>query len=205
MAVSERLPALVEVGEGLLLRCWRPDDAPRLTAAVARNLDHLRPWMPWVASEPLSLHQRRALIEDWERDRQAGGDTVLGIFLDGRIAGGCGLHHRIGPGGLEIGYWVDVEHLRRGIATVVAARLTGVAFALRSIDQVEIHNDRGNAISGRIPAKLGYRLIAEVARAPVAAADTGVACHWRITREEWDRLGAQTPRGPASERRLHAH
>lgn len=45
---------------------------------------------------------------------------------------------RIGPGGLETGYWVHQAHTRRGLATAAAAALTDAALALPGIDRVEI-------------------------------------------------------------------
>jgi len=88
----------------LVLRQWRPDDAGTLQRAVDRNLEHLRPWMPWIAAEPLPPEERRTLITGWAEARATGGDAVYGIFLpDGTAIGGTGLHRRIGPDGLEIG------------------------------------------------------------------------------------------------------
>ena len=53
----------------------------------------------------------------------SGSGYEYGIFLpDGALVGGCGLHRRIGPSALEIGYWVHVAHTRRGIATASAGR-----------------------------------------------------------------------------------
>src|SRR3954453_8810297 len=38
----------------LVLRAWEDDDAVALGRAIAESLEHLRPWMPWVAFEPQS-------------------------------------------------------------------------------------------------------------------------------------------------------
>ncbi len=91
------------------------------------------------------------------------------MWLDGELVGSSGLHRRIGPGGLEIGYWIHPRHLRRGLATEVARQLTDRAFADPSVDRVEIHHDRANAASGGVPAKLGFELVGETRPAsPVA-------------------------------------
>ena len=45
----------------LMLRCWDPGDAPALAGLVARNLEHLRPWMNWANdenSDPETQYQR---------------------------------------------------------------------------------------------------------------------------------------------------
>ena len=45
-------PTPVLETERLVLRCWRPSDAPLLRDAVDSSLDHLREWMPWAEDEP---------------------------------------------------------------------------------------------------------------------------------------------------------
>ncbi len=51
---------------------------------------------------------------------------VYGIFDSNEtvVLGGSGLHTRIGPGALEIGYWVQADHIGKGYATEVCAALT---------------------------------------------------------------------------------
>ncbi len=176
----------------LTVRRLRPADAAALGRAVAESLEHLRPWMAWTAQEPLDLPQRRAMLEEWERDWRAGGDVTMGAFLDGALVGGAGIHRRIGAGGLELGYWIHPGHLRRGLATEVALRLTDAAFAVPGITHVEIHHDRANAASRGVAAKLGYELIAEVADGAESPAEEGVECRWRMERDAWLARGAQS-------------
>ena len=70
---------------------------------------------------------------------------------------------RIGPGGLEIGYWVHRAYTRRGLATAASAALVEQAFGLPGVDRVEIIHDELNVVSGRVPRKLGFT---EVGRQP---------------------------------------
>src|ERR1039458_4230802 len=193
---SERLPELLVGTDRLLLRRWVAADAELLAVAVAESLEHLRPWMPWVAQEPLSLQRRRAMIEEWEQAWLRGGDVVVGAFVGARVAGGCGLHRRIGCGGLEIGYWTHPAFLRTGIATTAVAMLTDAAVAVPGITRVEIHHDRANEASAGIPRTLGYHLIGQVADEPQAPGEVGVECRWRITREQWARPGPEEELGP---------
>lgn len=168
----------------LLVRPWLPEDAPLLHEAVLDSLDHLRPWMPWIAAEPLTLAQRTALVETWTRQHEFG-ERVFGMFADGLAVGSCGLHPRLGPGGLEIGYWVRAGHTGRGYATSAACLLTERVFADGAIDRIEIHHDVANAASGRVPAKLGYTYVGDVARPAQAPSETGVQSVWRIRRDQW--------------------
>ena len=67
--------------ERLVIRSWEPDDAPLLHAAITASVDHLRPWMPWIAFEPQTVEERRDLIEQWRNDAADGKDHVCGVFL----------------------------------------------------------------------------------------------------------------------------
>lgn len=156
-----------------------------MRAAIEASLDHLRPWMAWVPLEPLSDHDRAELIETWEQDWSAGGDAVYGAFHDGVVVGGCGLHRRRGPDILEIGYWVDVDHVRRGYATELAAGLTAAAFGVEAIERVEIHHDKANVASAGIPRALGFERGRERSDERLAPAEVGIDCAWSITRARW--------------------
>jgi RimJ/RimL family protein N-acetyltransferase len=179
MPPVNRLPERLEA-DGLVLRRWTIDDAGTLQRAVTESEEHLRPWMPWMAKEPIALEARRALIDRWQHEWEAGGDAVLGVFVDGEVAGSTGLHRRRGPHALEIGYWIHVDFLRRGMGRTVAATLTEAALALAEIDAVEIHHDKANRVSARIPASLGYRFLGETPDTPEAPAEVGVDWGWRI-------------------------
>jgi ribosomal-protein-serine acetyltransferase len=183
--VSGRLPEYIVGPDGLTLRRWTRDDAVRLGEAVADSVEHLRPWMPWVAHEPLSVTERQTLIDGWHQEWLAGGDVVMGVFAEGVVAGGCGLHRRIGPSGLEIGYWTARRFLRQGVATTAAGLLTDAAFSDPAITRVEIHHDQANQASAGVPRKLGFGL----ARAQVdeiqAPGESGISYEWRITRQQW--------------------
>jgi RimJ/RimL family protein N-acetyltransferase len=141
--------------------------------------------MPWVEGEPLPRSERLALLERWERDWSEGSDVVMAVLLDGEVVGGTGLHRRRGPHGLEIGYWVDRTHLGQGIARETASMLTTVALALEEISFVEIHHDRANIRSARIPERLGYAFVGESPDTQDAPGEIGVDCAWRMTREAW--------------------
>ncbi|HEV3128979.1 MAG TPA: GNAT family N-acetyltransferase [Solirubrobacteraceae bacterium] len=177
------LPERIEGADGILLRRWTPADGEGLNRAVAESADHLRPWMAWIAQEPISIAQRQSLIDEWNRQWASGGDAYLGVFLDGRIVGGCGLHRRIAPDGLEIGYWIHCGLVRRGLGTNVACLLVKAALAVPGISHVEIHHDRANVASSGIPRKLGFRLLAEEPDEPEAPAEVGIECRWRLEKK----------------------
>ena len=188
-----RLPEMLR-SDRLTLRAWTPDDAEALNAAIAASLDHLRPWMPWVAFEPMSVADRVRLLEQWRGEREQAGDSVLGAFAGDTIIGGTGLHRRAGPDTLEIGYWVHVDHVRRGYATEMARTLTSAAFADPEIEFVEIHHDRANVASAGVPRALGFRLVSETPDEITAPGEEGIDCCWRISRLDW----SNTPAAPST-------
>jgi RimJ/RimL family protein N-acetyltransferase len=153
-------PAYRVTTDRLVIRCWNPTDAPALQAAINDNLDHLRPFMPWVAYEPETLDDKVARLRRMRSQFDLDQDFVYGIFdADEReVVGGTGLHPRVGEGGLEIGYWIHRDRLGRGYATEAAGALTRVGFEVHRLARVEIHCAAINVRSAAVPKKLGYTL-----------------------------------------------
>lgn len=167
------------------LRAFAEEDAPVLNAAVAASAEHLRPWLPWASEPPMSDAARRLWIAERRREAQAGGDRVFGVWLDGTLVGTVGLHRRIGPGALEIGYWTHAAFTRRGIAATAVERLCVIAFAEPSVRRVEIHHDVANTASGAVARAAGFTHVSDERREPKAPADAGAERVWRLTREAW--------------------
>jgi ribosomal-protein-serine acetyltransferase len=182
--VVERLPETMQAPR-LTLRRWVVGDAQLLATAITENVDHLRPWMPWISAEPQTLPNRIALITQWQSEWERGGDVVIGAFVDGVVVGSSGLHRRRGPGVLEIGYWVHVDHVRKGYASEISAALTTAAFTVPGIERVEIHHDKANVASGGIPRRLGFTFADESPNAVLAPGEVGIDCRWMIERQQW--------------------
>jgi ribosomal-protein-serine acetyltransferase len=167
----------------LLLRRWRTEDLDALQRAVAESLKEMRAWLAWAnddrAAQAGFLEATAAGWEQGERFEYAV------EHRDGTLLGSVGLMRRIGPGGLEIGYWVHSAHTRRGIAKLAAARLTAAAFELPWVDHVEIHHDRENLASGAVPAGLGFQMVKEIYKPPMARADSGKDLLWRLNRGDY--------------------
>jgi ribosomal-protein-serine acetyltransferase len=177
--MTER-PEDVLVHGPVTLRRNREDDLAAVYAAVTESLDHLRPWMPWAAG-----YTRQSAAEFLAKSARSwadGSEYGYAIIADGTLAGGCSLMSRIGPGGLEIGYWVHRAWTRRGLATAASAALVEAAFRLPGVDRVEIVHDERNVASAGVPRKLGFT---EVGRRPLDLASpegTGVGVVWRLVR-----------------------
>jgi RimJ/RimL family protein N-acetyltransferase len=150
----------------LVIRCYEPADASLMKDAIDSSLDHLRPFMEWTDHEPQPVEQKVELIERFRTAFESAEAFVYGVFDGGEREqlGGTGLHPRVGPGGLEIGYFVRASATRRGIATEVAAVLTRVGFEVCEADRIEIRIDPNNTRSFGVPRKLGFPVEATLRR-----------------------------------------
>lgn len=179
----EVLPEVVSTPR-LTLRVWRLDDAPALAEAVQVSREHLVPWMPW-ASGDASVEHYESFIAERRAQWAEGGDATYGVFADGAVAGGTGLHRRRGPAILEIGYWIHVDFIGRGYATEVSASLTDAAFGVEGIERVEIRHDGANQRSRAVPQRLGFTNEDQLAGERVTSGDAGLDWVWAVTRDQW--------------------
>lgn len=150
-------PERIDLGIGVALVRCRVERVAASVEAINASLEHLRPWMAWAA-EPATeagLATFFAVSEQLWDERHDFGYSIVDR-ADERVVGGAGLHGRLGAQGLEIGYWVHVDHAGRGLATAVAGALTDAAFAIHGIERVRIRCEDTNVRSARVPAKLGY-------------------------------------------------
>ena len=164
--------------DGYHLRRATPDDTEALHEAVKASFAELHPWMPWC-TEPVEIAAQREFIERSETSWTA--QTAFNwLIVDagGHLIGTIGLMDRVGPGALEIGYWLRTDATGRGVMTRAAARVTDIALALPGIERVEIHCDAANARSSAVPRRLGYRLDRETPAEPTAPGESGVSQYW---------------------------
>lgn len=185
--------------ERLVIRCWGPRDALLAHAAILANLEHLRPWMPWIEEEPKSLEQRIDLLRQFRGKFDLGEDFTYAIFnaAESEVWGGTGLHTRQGEGVREIGYWIGADQVNQGYATESTAALVRVAFEIDRIRRVEIRCDPVNERSAAIPRKLGFTYegtLRQRDQVRGAGRDTQV----------WSLLAGEYPASPASERPIRA-
>ncbi len=169
----------------LNLRRWRADDVGELDAVVQRSVDHLRPFMGWAPTsspEEIAAFLDRTLAH-WEARTAYG--FAMTLPKTGAVVGSGALMGRLGPGALEIGYWVAADATGQGFATLATAGLTRAGLALPDIERIEVHHDVANIVSAKVPARLGFTLIGDVEAEIEAEADTGVLGVWAINREQW--------------------
>lgn len=172
----------------LRLVCADPSFAPKIKQAIDSSLESLREWMSWSDAHPMSIEGVIDLYRNFRAlfDR---GEQYPFLILDRagvEFLGGAGLHPRIGPGGLEIGYWVRADRRKEGIATEASAALTRICFEIFAMDRVEIRVAVGNDASNAVPAKLGFTHEATLKRRiPLRGERIDDACIWTMFASEF--------------------
>ena len=151
-------PAYRVETQRLVVRCYNPADAALLAESVSESVEHHRPWLPWAYAEPEPLEEKFQRLKRFRGMFDLGQDFVYGIFdpNETKLLGGTGLHTRLGPGQLEIGYWIHKDFSNQGFVTESTAALVKVAFEIIHVHRIEIHCDPGNTASPAIPRKLGF-------------------------------------------------
>ena len=157
--MSTTPPERIEVGN-LVLRRERLGDEELIAHAVKSNLDHLAPWMPWASAAAAEVCAQRARLASAEQSWEAASDYTYLLLnhVGTRVLGIFGLHRRIGPQAIEMGYWLSQDVVGRGYATAAAGALTTAAMNHCGIERIEIHCDEANRRSQKIPQRLGYVL-----------------------------------------------
>jgi RimJ/RimL family protein N-acetyltransferase len=134
--------------------------------------------MPWATDEAGRADFQHARLEASVPHWDEGSEYCYVVLVDGRVVGSMGLHARIGPRALELGYWLQSDHTGRGITATCAGALTAVGLTLPTIERVEIHCDEANQRSASIPRRLGYRLARVEADDVSAPAEIGRTMIW---------------------------
>ncbi|AZS69673.1 GNAT family N-acetyltransferase [Streptomyces lydicus] len=173
-------PAEILRSDQVELRRWRVQDIEVLDRLITESRNHLIPWMPFAASH--DRKQGEAFLtrceEEWASKEAYHYATTTG----GVAVGSCSLMRRIGPGGLDIGYWLHHAWMGKGLATMAAAALVEAGRRMPGIDRIEIHHDEANPASGAVARRLGFTEMerVQVPEGPVAPRETGIDVIWRL-------------------------
>ncbi|MFC7304093.1 GNAT family N-acetyltransferase [Streptomyces monticola] len=165
------------------LRRWQVDDIDAVARAIKESHDHLAAWSTLAMGDPHEVASE--LVTTAVREWQRGESYKYAITVDGLVVGGGGLMRRIGPGGLEAGYWLHGDWTGKGLVTEAVGALVAAGSALDGIDRIEIRHDAANAASAAVPRRLGFT---EVGRGPAPEGqrprmpgESGTVVVWRKT------------------------
>ncbi|MDB4976191.1 MAG: acetyltransferase, family [Myxococcaceae bacterium] len=140
------------------LRCLEPRHAASMSAAIEQSLAHLRPWMSWTLHEPLGFEQRVERMRTNRGHFDLGSDYIYGIFAkdERELYGVMALKQSTTVDERELGYWLHVAHVGKGLAYEAGLAAVRVGFELEALDAIEIRTDPENLRSARIAERLGF-------------------------------------------------
>ena len=176
--MSAAPPERVQLDDGVVVRWVTVADAQAIARAVGESLEHLKPWMPWADERSADVMFQRGRLREQIRQRSRREEWQYGMFADRSFVGSIGLMTRRGPGTIEIGYWLHIDAVNRGLVTNAARALTAAALDMDGIETTIIVCDEANLRSAAIPRRLGYTLDRTEARAPEAPGETGRMQIW---------------------------
>ncbi|MET8747659.1 GNAT family N-acetyltransferase [Streptomyces sp. NPDC004728] len=181
MVAMERPGQIIACGD-FTLRRWRGqsdfDPAFRL---IEESLDHLRPWMPWVASH--GEESTRSFLAKSDARWDSGDAYNYAIARGSTLIGMCSTYRGTEPRGRMMGYWLHPGATGQGIATRATAAMVTEAFSLPDVEYLEIAHDMANISSGAIPPRLGFTEVRrEQVTPPAAPSDSGTDVVWRLNR-----------------------
>jgi ribosomal-protein-serine acetyltransferase len=146
------------VRPGLELRLLEERHAAALFAAVDRDREYLREWLPWVdatTTQDDSLAFIKASLEQFASNI----GFAAGIWNENQFCGVLGTH-KINwlNRKVELGYWLGRDFQGKGIVTDACRAAITHMFRELDLNRVEIHCATGNVKSCAIPRRLGFTL-----------------------------------------------
>jgi ribosomal-protein-serine acetyltransferase len=147
------------IDDDLLLRSYKPEDAPELFRCISQSREHLRTYLAWVDGTTRQEHSLQ-FIQDAIAQQVSGQGLALGIFLqqDRKLIGGIGMHkwnHDLKLA--HVGYWIIKEYEGKGLMHRSAIRFLDFLFHKIGLNKVEMHiappNNRSIALAQHLGAK----------------------------------------------------
>ena len=150
--------ATIQIDEHLLLRNYEIDDFQQLFDAINGSRQHLGAWLNWVGKTTRAEHSLEFIQESHRKllDQEL---LALGIFYDGVIIGGVGMHDwSHDTRRAQIGYWISKEYEGRGIITRSLRAFITYLFGQIGLNKIEIHYVTANKRSAKVAERLGFRV-----------------------------------------------
>ncbi|MGB4862530.1 MAG: GNAT family N-acetyltransferase [Tepidiformaceae bacterium] len=136
-----------------MLRRYEAADVAALDGDALHSIDHIGRFLPNARAELLG--DRAALLAEAGRAFEAGERFAYGMFLaDGSYVGNCGVH-RTGVDEMNIGYWVLLEHLRKGYASEAVRTVTEAGF-IAGVRRFVLNCDPANVASIGVARSVGF-------------------------------------------------
>ena len=140
-------------GEGVVLRPWRIEDVPAVTAAC-QDAEIAR-WLAFVP-EPYTEADARFYVQDCIDAPEERKPFAITDAETGEVIGSIDMHiNRMQTG--HIGYWLAAEARGRGLTTAALRALSRWAIEELGLGRVELVTDPDNIASQRVAEKAGFQ------------------------------------------------
>ena len=140
------------------VRVVDPEDAEAVAALLVRSRAALAPWEPVRPGSWFTVEGQRAALTEARQRYERGEDYPGLVLVDGQPAGRMNLNVivRGASQSATLGYWVDVDHQGRGVATAAVGVVLAVAFRDLGLHRVQAGTLVHNHASRRVLAKNGF-------------------------------------------------
>lgn len=148
----------ITVNDNITLRTYLKEDADALFAAVNGMRPHLTPWLDWVTYTTKPEHSVQ-FIQNSLHQLEMQEALALGIFYNGTIIGGVGMHqwdHKVKKA--QIGYWIVKDHEGKGIVHESLKHFLNFLFGKIGLNKIEIHFVAANKRSAKVAERLGCQI-----------------------------------------------
>jgi ribosomal-protein-serine acetyltransferase len=144
------------VSEDITLRNYREEDAAILFRVVHQNRLHLRPWLVWVDGTQKEAHSLE-YIRAAANEQYAQKSIAFGIFQDGELIGGIGMHewdHVLRKA--KMGYWLVKQEEGKGTLMRCAQVFISYLFQRLQLNKIELQYLPANTRSAATAKRLGF-------------------------------------------------
>jgi len=148
----------------LVLRPPRTNDVAEIRRLMRKNHEHLKPWNPAPppGEDPSSITEVSKTVLRQRRDWKRGASFVFMLALrddPARLIGKIALTGvmRGAMYGAYLGYWMDEDHLGKGLVTEGIQAVLDFAFGAAGLHRIQAAIMPKNDRSLRVIGKLGFR------------------------------------------------
>jgi ribosomal-protein-serine acetyltransferase len=178
------------IDDDLLLRSYKPEDAPELFRCINDSRAHLRPYLNWVDATTRTEHSLQ-FIQSAIAQQASGEGMALGIFLqqERHLIGGIGMHnwnHDLKRA--QVGYWISKECEGRRLMYRSAVRFLDFLFRKIGLNKAEMHIVAHNARSLVLAERLGAKTEGCIRQSLRVAGKLEDVIITGILRHEWELL-----------------
>ena len=158
-AVPPEIPAHIET-KRLVLRCYRPEDAPAYYRMNLRNKPHLQQFEAGNAAMTINSEQdAEAVIRDFMDDWRGRKAFFMGAFLKESQEFVAQVYVGVVNWSLpefEVGYFADVDHEGKGYVTEAVKGALGLIFDHLGAHRVRLACDETNLRSIKVAERCGF-------------------------------------------------